>query len=108
VPVAAWPSHHGEARAARHLIDEKTPKDDANGVIHWWDIHINKDSTYKECVNSIVKHPPRRRPQKKTTGRGVEGRSGLIANKLPSPLIHWYPEPHMRGGKELLCDGVLA
>jgi len=87
---------------ARHSINENLPKDedDKNVAV---DIHINKDSTYRECVNSIVKHPPRSRPQRR---QQVEGRSGLIANKLPSPLVYWYPEPRMKEGKELLCDGA--
>ena len=54
----------------RHSINEKTPKDedDKNVAV---DLHINKDSTYSECVNGIVKHPSRSWAPKETTSRGA-------------------------------------
>jgi hypothetical protein len=36
------------------------------------------------------------------------GRSGLIANKLPSPLIYWYPEPRMKRGQRVALQRCMS
>jgi hypothetical protein len=61
-------------------------------------VHIlNKDSTCSEMCERHSQAPPTPAlPKKSDDGQGKEGRSGLIANKLLSPLIHRYPEPRMK------------
>ncbi|KAI0303023.1 hypothetical protein BC826DRAFT_325189 [Russula brevipes] len=57
---------------ASHLIDGKHTTRTTRG--RWENSYSTENPTYSECVNCIVKHPPRRRPQDETTGyRKVEG-----------------------------------
>ena len=57
----------------------------------------------KMCERHSQAPPMLASPSVETTERG---RSGLLRTGFHLPSSQRYPEPHVKGGKELLCDAA--